>query len=622
MLAISSTSGCTDLATRPLLIAPEPARLRTSVDSAALGYFAGRAARMGLVPGSVLRDAISDGNASIVSVTPGWFQGAAQPQKISVVVSGPVTGVKVVGYGAILCSGSRGDLIAYDKNGIVLGSKTLSLTAPWDCGADDVTFGAQALLTVSQGEIARFEITPMDPVEFPVYGTPGGRASQDYSASLYTPTSPVPDNPPTPFFASKCDGLTFTCTLDARMSSDDNGIVSYAWTLGKAPDGTASGPVVVTTYPHSGWRTVSLTVTDTKGQTNTITQQIMVGVPPGYPPVVSLTSSCVEFTCKYTENVLASTPNVVRAWSFGDGATAGDVVGPTHTFATSGSFMTRVSVLDAYGLTATADVIVTVPKSPPVNSAPSAAFSWSCPNLTCTFDASASTDDKGIVSYTWDFNKNPDGTGSGVRVSTTYPHADTRTVTLTVTDAEGMANSVSKAITIGAPVNQVPVASFTYSCTNLTCFFDSSASTDDGGIVTRVFNFDDGQYAGGVVTATHTFAAPGTYRVQFTATDAGGLTGGTSQYVTVTASPADDAPPVARFTWTCPTLTCSLDARTSSDDKGIVSYEWDLNKSPGGTASGALVDATYPHGGARQVTLTVTDGLGQKSSVTSTITIP
>jgi probable HAF family extracellular repeat protein len=47
------------------------------------------------------------------------------------------------------------------------------------------------------------------------------------------------------------------------------------------------------------------------------------------------------------------------------------------------------------------------------NAAPVARFTWSCVQLTCTFDASTSTDDKGIVSYAWTWGKTPYNKGSG-----------------------------------------------------------------------------------------------------------------------------------------------------------------------------------------------------------------
>ena len=258
------------------------------------------------------------------------------------------------------------------------------------------------------------------------------------------------------------------------------------------------------------------------------------------------------------------------------------------------------------------------PNAPPV-----ARFTWSCPTLTCTFDGTTSSDDVGIVSYTWDFNKYPDGSGSGSVVSATYPHADARTVTLTVTDGSGQTNSVSKTITIGAPpANQPPVAQFSSSCTDLSCSFNSGSSSDDVGIVSRSWSFGDGATSGNVVSPSHAYGSAGSYNVTLTVTDGGGLSSSITKSVAVSAAPVPDAPPVAAFTWSCPTLTCSFDATGSSDDNGIVSYAWDLNKYPDGTASGATVTAAYPHTGTRSVTLTVTDTKGQTNSVTKTITLP
>lgn len=256
---------------------------------------------------------------------------------------------------------------------------------------------------------------------------------------------------------------------------------------------------------------------------------------------------------------------------------------------------------------------------PPPNQPPVARFTWSCSGVTCTFDGRTSTDDVGIVSYSWNLGKFPDPTASGPVVTATYPHDGPRTVTLTVADGAGATNSVTQIITVGG--NQPPVAAFTFTCTNLTCSFDSSGSTDDVGITNRAWTFGDGATAGNVVSPSRTYAAAGTYSVTLVVTDGGGLTSSTTKQVTVTA-PAQNQPPVARFTWSCSGLTCTLDGRTSTDDVGIVSYSWNLDKFPDPTASGPVVTATYPHGGPRTVTLTVADGAGATNSVAQTITIP
>ena len=67
-------------------------------------------------------------------------------------------------------------------------------------------------------------------------------------------------------------GANFTCTFDGRTSTDDQGVVSWDWDVGKFPDPAASGPVVTIVYPHGGPRTVTLTVRDAAGLTSTTTR--------------------------------------------------------------------------------------------------------------------------------------------------------------------------------------------------------------------------------------------------------------------------------------------------------------------------------------------------------------
>ena len=82
------------------------------------------------------------------------------------------------------------------------------------------------------------------------------------------------------------------------------------------------------------------------------------------------------------------------------------------------------------------------------NHPPVAHFTWSCSGTVCTLDASSSTDDVGIASYTWDLYKWPDGSATGVKVTTDYWHTSTRYVTLTVTDTEGQQNTVTQTVTV------------------------------------------------------------------------------------------------------------------------------------------------------------------------------
>ena len=250
------------------------------------------------------------------------------------------------------------------------------------------------------------------------------------------------------------------------------------------------------------------------------------------------------------------------------------------------------------------------------NTPPTASFTVSCVGLTCTFDASASTDDAPGLTFAWDLNKVPGGSAAGAIVTTTYPHLGTRTVTLTVTDAGGLTSTLSKAIDLSA----LPVAAFTVSCTGLTCTFDATGATDDGGIVSYNWNLDKvpGGSATGV-TVTTSYPHTGPRNVTLTVTDANGQSSSITKLVNLGAT--TDAPPVAAFSWSCTGLTCTFNASGSTDDVGITSYSWNLDKFPNGSASGVQVTTTYPHTGARNVTLTVTDTKGQTGSVTHTIDV-
>lgn len=88
----------------------------------------------------------------------------------------------------------------------------------------------------------------------------------------------------------------------------------------------------------------------------------------------------------------------------------------------------------------------------------------------------------------------------------------------------------------GGTTNQAPTASFTYSCTDLSCSFDGSGSSDsDGTIVSHSWTFGDGGSGSGA-TPSHTYAAGGTYTVTLTVTDNDNATDDVSKSVTVSSS--------------------------------------------------------------------------------------
>ena len=93
--------------------------------------------------------------------------------------------------------------------------------------------------------------------------------------------------------------------------------------------------------------------------------------------------------------------------------------------------------------------------SPPANVAPTAAFTSSCVDLTCTFTDTSTDSDGTIAGRSWTFGDG--GTSTLASVPHTYAAAATYTVTLLVTDNDGASGSVSSTVTVSAPPATSPM---------------------------------------------------------------------------------------------------------------------------------------------------------------------
>jgi PKD repeat protein len=105
-----------------------------------------------------------------------------------------------------------------------------------------------------------------------------------------------------------------------------------------------------------------------------------------------------------------------------------------------------------------------------------------------------------------------------------------------VTDNAGASASVTKSVTVTAPVNVPPTANFTFTTSGLTASFTDTSTDSDGSIASRSWSFGDATTS----TATNpsrTYAAAGTYGVTLTVIDNSGAPGSVTKSVTVTAPP-------------------------------------------------------------------------------------
>ena len=151
------------------------------------------------------------------------------------------------------------------------------------------------------------------------------------------------------------------------------------------------------------------------------------------------------------------------------------------------------------------------------NVAPTAAFTWDCTGITCTFDGTGSTDGDGsISSYEWTFSDGDEA--GGATPEKDFAATGTYDATLTVTDDGGLTHSTTHQIPVVKP-NVPPTAAFTVSCEYLVCDLDGGTSTDsDGTIDDYAWDFGDGETGTGA-TPEHTYAEPGTYEITLEVTD-------------------------------------------------------------------------------------------------------
>jgi PKD repeat protein len=181
---------------------------------------------------------------------------------------------------------------------------------------------------------------------------------------------------------------------------------------------------------------------------------------------------------------------------------------------------------------------------------PQAAFTYypldSYVNMTITFDASGSTAEGynvTIAHYQWDFGDgSPKVDTSNPVTSHTFSFVNNYTVTLNVTDSQGLWCTTSKLITILPPTG--PKAYFTwYPATpkpNSPATFDATLTTlgwngtGHPPIVNYIWNFGDSNITSGYYpTIVHTYAALGNYTAALNVTDASGFTNNATYLVRV-----------------------------------------------------------------------------------------
>jgi PKD repeat protein len=165
------------------------------------------------------------------------------------------------------------------------------------------------------------------------------------------------------------------------------------------------------------------------------------------------------------------------------------------------------------------------------NQTPVAAFRFSANRLIVDLVDQSTDVDGNLVAWAWDFG---DGTTSTLQnPAHTFATTGTYDVVLVVTDNEGATGFISQPISVVE--NQGPTAAFTYLSNGLDVALSDASSDPDDAIAGWYWDFGDGATSTSQ-NPTHTYAAPRTYAVSLTVTDAYGATDTATQDINVTES--------------------------------------------------------------------------------------
>jgi len=171
-------------------------------------------------------------------------------------------------------------------------------------------------------------------------------------------TVTAPNIPPTASFTYTISGLTVNFT---DTSTDPDGtIISWLWNFGDGSTSTLQNPTH--TYAAGGTYTVTLTVTDDDGATDSASATFIV-TEPNIPPTASFTYTINGLTVNFTDTSTDPDGTIVSwLWNFGDGSTS-TLQNPTHTYIAGGTYTVSLTVTDNDGATdsASASFVLTAP---------------------------------------------------------------------------------------------------------------------------------------------------------------------------------------------------------------------------------------------------------------------
>jgi len=178
------------------------------------------------------------------------------------------------------------------------------------------------------------------------------------------------------------------------------------------------------------------------------------GGPDNRDPVAAFTFDCELLACTFTDG--STDPDGAGditewSWDFGGDGTS-DQQSPSHTFSAPGTYQVTLTVTDAAGATNTSAAQAVAVSDVAV---PTAAFTFTCASLECTFTDASTPGGGAITQWAWDFGEpgSADNTSTEQNPTHTYAFSEQTevTVTLTVTDDAGETGTTTQTFNVSPP---------------------------------------------------------------------------------------------------------------------------------------------------------------------------
>ncbi len=410
------------------------------------------------------------------------------------------------------------------------------------------------------------------------------------------------------FYATPPVGCRPLSVLFTDSSKDVPGtyIVSHYWNFGDATSPVVVSPDTVShLYLNNGTYSVLEIVTDNIGCKDSLFMPAYIGV---HHPIagfsVSTSFPCIGFVNTYTNT---STGGIQYSnWSFGDGNTS-SLFSPNHAYASTGVYHVLLTVTDSFGCTDTSSKTLTVTK-------PHASFTVNdsagiCIPLVVQFTNTSN----GIIGSYWFFGNGNNSLATNPVNAYTVPGS--YTVQLIVVDSNGCPDTATKTVNLYGFSGSLSYAPL-IGCKPLTVNFTANV----GSTYSLVWDFADGSVTtpSYLLTASHTYFAPGAYVPKLIMSDSSGCSAFSLGIDTIKV---DDVIIGYR---TNPNPVCVHDNVQFIDTSkslfsAISSYFWTFSDSTVSHQPGPL--HVYNDTGTFAVTLIVSDNLGCTDTLSSFVVV-